>query len=47
MTVSKKITKPGQEDDEGVEVEVGLALRLRLVIGPDHWQHRHALGTVM
>ena len=47
MTVSKKITKPGQEDDEGVEVEVGLALRLRLVVGPDHWQHRHALGAVM
>jgi len=37
-------TKPGQEDDEGVEVEVGLALRLRLVVRPDYRQHCHALG---
>ena len=35
--------EPGQEDDEGVEVEVGLALRLCLVVRPDHRQHRHAL----
>ena len=38
---------PGQEDDEGVEVEVGLALGLRLVIRPDHRQHRHALNMMI
>ena len=36
--------QPGQEDDEGVEVEVGLALRLSLIVRPDHRQHRHALN---
>ena len=38
--------QPGQEDDEGVEVEVGFALRLRLVIRPDHGQHCHALDII-
>ena len=39
--------QPGQEDDEGVEVEVGLALGLRLVIRPDHRQHCHALDIMI
>ena len=38
--------QPGQEDDEGVEVEVGFALRLGLVIRPDHGQHCHALDII-
>ena len=46
MTVSKKITKPGQEDDEGVEVEVGLALGLAATVGMESGQllvHRQAV----
>ena len=39
--------QPGQEDDEGVEVEVGLALGLRLVIRPYHRQHCHALDIMI
>ena len=34
---------PCKEHDECVEVEIGLALRLGLVVCPDHRQHRHAL----
>ena len=39
--------QPGQEDDEGVEVEVGLALGLRLVVRPYHRQHCHALDIMI
>ena len=32
------------EDDEGVEVEVGLALVLALLLGPDGGEHAQGLG---
>merc|ERR1712018_257810 len=35
--------KPCKEHNECVEVEISLALRLCLVVSPDHRQHRHAL----
>ena len=44
IRMMRKKIEPGQEDDEGVEVEVGLALRLSLIVRPDHRQHRHALN---
>ena len=40
----KPVTDPGQEHHEGVEVEVALAVTLRVIVSPDHGQHGQALG---
>ena len=37
-------TDPGEEHHEGVEVEVALAVALRVIVSPDHGQHGQALG---